>query len=196
VVCHLPHRATAIQGVDGPLVTAVCVPAPLPPALPPCRSPLCSAGESPQRANDRLATTDCLCPGFIRSRVRPLSMTRICHGAPSTFAANSYRDLGHFYRHSGYILINQVTRRRLKRLKTGDYDLGHLDNRFAPRIATRRHHHREKPSDARPLPFPRFRPIRRASRGCQPPPRAVLSRSRAFSCESGHVQPTGKAHVD
>jgi hypothetical protein len=94
----------------------------------PARRPtLCSAGTSPQRADDRLTTADCLCLGLIRSRMRRLSMTRICHGTPLIFAANSYRDLGHLYRHLGYILMNLVTRRRLKRLTVGDYDLGHLD---------------------------------------------------------------------
>jgi hypothetical protein len=44
------------------------------------------------------------------------------------FAANSDRDLGHFCYRLGYILMNQVTRRRLKRLEMDDYDLGHLDN--------------------------------------------------------------------
>jgi hypothetical protein len=43
------------------------------------------------------------------------------------YAANSYRDLGHFYYRLGYILMNQVTRRHLKRLEMDDYDLGHLD---------------------------------------------------------------------
>ena len=42
-------------------------------------------------------------------------------------AANSDRDLGHFYYRLGYTLMNQVTRRRLKRLEMDDYDLGHLD---------------------------------------------------------------------
>lgn len=44
------------------------------------------------------------------------------------YAANSYRDLGHFYYRLGYILMNQVTRRHLKRLEMDDYDLGHLDS--------------------------------------------------------------------
>jgi hypothetical protein len=43
------------------------------------------------------------------------------------FAANSDRDLGYFYCRLRYILMNQVTRRRLKRLKMDNCDLGHLD---------------------------------------------------------------------